>query len=193
MSARVHPALVSKESNLSATAIPASSVQACVDTEAGLEKTLSVQEQVSITEARLRRLEGERARIFNRANSRWMEPWDCYIMILLIYTAIVTPYHLAYLQPSVDAFYWIDRVIDLSFLADMAICANTAIWDADVGKWCYNREKILKEYFKFWLWIDVIAVVPFDMFSLHLMPDENSVSLSALTFDVPRIVHALFR
>ena len=34
----------------------------------------------------------------------------------LLYTAVVTPYAVAFLEPSLDALFWIDRIVDLVFV-----------------------------------------------------------------------------
>ena len=42
--------------------------------------------------------------------------WSFYIVLLLLYTAIVTPVEVAFLTTSLDALFVFNRVVDVSFL-----------------------------------------------------------------------------
>ena len=42
--------------------------------------------------------------------------WDVYIILLLLFTAIVTPVEVAFLQTTLGALFFINRAVDLSFL-----------------------------------------------------------------------------
>lgn len=41
--------------------------------------------------------------------------WDLYIMVLLIWTAVITPYEVAFTEPKLNVLFFINRLIDLSF------------------------------------------------------------------------------
>ena len=50
------------------------------------------------------------------AQTAFVSRWSFYIVLLLVYTAIVTPVEVAFLTTSLDALFVFNRVVDLSFL-----------------------------------------------------------------------------
>ena len=47
---------------------------------------------------------------------RW---WDLLIFLALIFTALVTPYDVAFLDNRLDAFFFVNRTVDSVFFTDM--------------------------------------------------------------------------
>ena len=48
-----------------------------------------------------------------------MRKWDLVIAALLFYTATVTPYDVAFLEPDINVLFFINRLVDLIFLIDL--------------------------------------------------------------------------
>ena len=46
----------------------------------------------------------------------WFQKWDFVIVAMLLFTAIVTPYEVAFLSTSFDGLFIMNRVVDLSFI-----------------------------------------------------------------------------
>jgi len=44
-----------------------------------------------------------------------LKRWDIFVMLLLLYTAVVTPYEVAFVEPELDFWFFLNRFIDLSF------------------------------------------------------------------------------
>ena len=102
--------------------------------------------------------------------------WDWLILLLVIYTAIVTPYTAAFLmhedgpnrqrsRPS-RALNVIELIVDVMFIIDLLVNLRTTYVK-------HNEElvtcasQIAKHYLKGWFLIDVTAAIPFDiLFSL---------------------------
>ena len=42
--------------------------------------------------------------------------WDLYVLLLLLFTALVTPVEVAFLTTALNPLFFINRVVDLSFL-----------------------------------------------------------------------------
>lgn len=55
-----------------------------------------------------------------RTNTR-LQHWDIFVALVLIYTALVTPYESCFLEPTPtpSTLFWINRVVDVIFLLDM--------------------------------------------------------------------------
>ena len=47
----------------------------------------------------------------------FMQKWDFYMLVLLFFTATVTPYEVAFLQPDLDFLFFLNRSVDLGFIA----------------------------------------------------------------------------
>ncbi|CAG9320946.1 unnamed protein product [Blepharisma stoltei] len=89
--------------------------------------------------------------------------WDIFVGIILLYTAITTPFVLAFVTTSdFDFWFWMDFFIDLSFLSDTIVQLNTAFYSKE-GKLMYTRKQIFWNYLKGWLIIDVLASIPLGM------------------------------
>lgn len=56
----------------------------------------------------------------------------------------------------------VDWIITALFALDILINFNTAYIDPSTEKMEYNRQAIIRNYSKFWLWIDILATIPFD-------------------------------
>lgn len=60
-------------------------------------------------------------------------------------------------------FQTLDFFIDLVFLVDIALTFNTAIVDHTTELLVLDRSEIMRRYFSFWFWVDLLASFPFDL------------------------------
>ncbi|CAF0762369.1 unnamed protein product [Adineta steineri] len=102
--------------------------------------------------------------------------WDWLILLLVIYTAIVTPYTAAFLmhedgpnkqrsRPS-RALNIIELIVDVMFIIDLLVNLRTTYVKHN-EELVTRASKIAKHYLKGWFLIDVTAAIPFDiLFSL---------------------------
>lgn len=98
--------------------------------------------------------------------NKFKELWNLYIALVLIYTALVTPFTLSFLdlQPG-DLLYALDAAIDVTFIVDLLLNINTAFYNED-NALVVNRLKIFKNYFKHGFFIDFISSFPFSLFDI---------------------------
>jgi len=94
--------------------------------------------------------------------------WDAVIIIALLFTAIVTPFEVAFLEPAISALFIVNRFVDVTFLADMVLILMTPVLDEEKGVWIITNWGIFKQYARFWLWIDLLSVIPFDAVSIAI-------------------------
>ena len=109
--------------------------------------------------------------------------WDWLILILVIYTAIFTPYSAAFLlnEPeshqmnpySTDPLRIIDLIVDVMFLIDILINFRTTYVNKN-DEVVSEPGKIAVHYFKGWFLIDVVAAIPFDLLLVSSETDEVS-------------------
>ncbi|XP_038076431.1 potassium voltage-gated channel subfamily H member 6-like isoform X2 [Patiria miniata] len=124
--------------------------------------------------------------------------WDWIILLLVIYTAIVTPYNAAFLlkhpvekaeldkDPESrsgtdrynDPLTVIDLMVDVMFIIDILINFRTTYVNKN-DEVVSNPGKIAVHYFKGWFLIDVVAAIPFDLL-LFGGNDQQSTTLIGL-------------
>lgn len=133
---------------------------------------------------------GQQPSLFKKANAnimataleptRWvldprhrrMARWDSFVAVLLLFTAIVTPFEVCFLEPEWrSALFWINRLVDLSFILDIVVNFHLSYYDPNVGAsgtYITNLGKIKMRYLKGWFALDFLSVVPFDVLSIML-------------------------
>ena len=127
--------------------------------------------------------------------SKYKLAWSMVIAVLLIYTALVMPYSLTFIDSSgLDTWGVIDILLDIIFFIDFIVNCLSAVYDTK-GKLIVSRKKILWIYFKSWMLLDLISCVPFGFIN----SGSNSSSYSSNDYNsalkllrLPRL-YRLFR
>lgn len=95
--------------------------------------------------------------------------WDWVTVNLLVFTALITPYEVAFspndrtfdfILEGADALFWVNRLVDFLFLVDIFLHFNTMSFYH--GVLLDTRWKIARHYVKGWFFIDVMSLMPFD-------------------------------
>ncbi|KAM9045704.1 voltage-gated inwardly rectifying potassium channel KCNH6 isoform 3-T3 [Megaptera novaeangliae] len=117
--------------------------------------------------------------------------WDWLILLLVIYTAIFTPYSAAFLlgdqdEPQrADCGYacspltTVDLVVDIMFVVDIVINFRTTYVNTNDEVVSHPR-RIAVHYFKGWFLIDVVAAIPFDLLIFRTGSDETTTLIGLL-------------
>lgn len=94
-------------------------------------------------------------------NNKIKSDWDSLITLVLIFTCMVTPYRIAFVEE--DAFEWVlaNNLIDFLFLIDMILCFMTAYYTEEY-ELIEDRAIIAKTYLTGWFLIDFLAIFPFE-------------------------------
>lgn len=90
--------------------------------------------------------------------------WDLFMTFILIFSSFVIPYRVAFKDEVDDTRAWviINSLIDTSFGFDIIVVFNTAFYDENF-KIVENRKEIAIKYMKGWFFIDLFAIIPFDL------------------------------
>lgn len=91
--------------------------------------------------------------------NKWKVRWDLMVGIFVLYTVVVVPYRVGF--PSSKKSEG-EYVVDCVFALDLFLNLNTAYLDIREETYEFDRWKILKNYFKFWFWVDFVSIVPID-------------------------------
>ena len=113
--------------------------------------------------------------VFN-PNGTFISVWNVIMAVILLYTAIVDPFVLSYLNTTVwDTLFIIGVVFDMAFLLDMIFTFNTAYYDED-NQIIGTRKKIALKYLKSWFILDISSSVPFSLLEAFVLPTGNNAT-----------------
>lgn len=87
--------------------------------------------------------------------------WDTIITLVLIFTCMVTPYRIAFVENDSSQWAAINIIIDFLFLIDMILCFMAAYYTEDF-ELVEDRKIIAKSYLMGWFMIDFLAIFPFE-------------------------------
>jgi len=95
-------------------------------------------------------------------DSRFKFIWDHLQLVLMIYVATAVPFKLCYIEekqyPNWD---YLDNGIDILFALDIVINFFTPLYQKE--RINFSHVSIALSYLKFWFWIDILSVIPFDI------------------------------
>ncbi|KAM9296919.1 voltage-gated inwardly rectifying potassium channel KCNH6 [Gastrophryne carolinensis] len=117
--------------------------------------------------------------------------WDWLILLLVIYTAIFTPYSAAFLLNnqeeeknwecgySCNPLNIVDLIVDIMFIIDIVINFRTTYVNIN-DEVVSHPGKIAIHYFKGWFLIDMVAAIPFDLLIYRTGSDETTTLIGLL-------------
>lgn len=112
--------------------------------------------------------------------------WDWIILLLVLYTAVFTPYSAAFLLDehrdlrqrgcgyTCNPLNVADLMVDVLFIVDIVINLRTTYVDQN-EEVVTQQSRIAKHYIKGWFSIDLFAAIPFDLLMLRSGSDEVSL------------------
>ena len=97
----------------------------------------------------------------------YLSYWNIFIGITIIYSAIFMPYLLAFPPNEYnDAVDSMDKLFSGLYFLDFLINCNVAFY-SKIGNLIINRKRILLNYLKGWMLIDIFTFIPFDLLILE--------------------------
>ena len=87
--------------------------------------------------------------------------WDLLLSVIIMYSAIHTPYEIAFLEKF--GFSWFDIIVIVILAIDIILTFFSAYTDSEENL-VKNHKKIVMRYLKGWFFIDVLAIFPFTLF-----------------------------
>ncbi|TSL75240.1 Potassium voltage-gated channel subfamily H member 6 [Bagarius yarrelli] len=117
--------------------------------------------------------------------------WDWVILLLVLYTAIFTPYSAAFLinelpenqrhvcNYACNPLNIVDAIVDVLFLVDILISFRTTYVNQN-DEVVTHPKSIAIHYIKGWFLIDMVAALPYDMLIFKSGSDETTTTLIGL-------------
>ena len=95
----------------------------------------------------------------------WKIMWDIMISVMVLYSVMAIPYRVGFRvqNPIGGAWFISDMILDCTFFIDLLLRCNTAIVDDFTEQLVLDRRRIIREYASFWLWVDLVSCIPFDL------------------------------
>jgi voltage-gated potassium channel Kch len=108
----------------------------------------------------------ERGPLVINPRAWYMRNWDVVTMLLLFYTAVVTPVEVAFMSTKLNILFFINRGVDTCFLVDIVLTFFVAIPDPSDGLLLFHHPTIIRSYLRGWFVLDVVSILPFDLVSI---------------------------
>ena len=161
-----------------------------------VNRSLTRRRSAALETAAFRVRRGRDTLVIDPRTNIFMPYWDIIMVILVAFTATVTPYEVAFfeernvLRDGVDAMYVINRIVDAMFMFDILLTCNTMYEiepslgqpsaGIEHGKWEGRRRRIIWHYMRGpWFVIDLVSVFPFDFYGLSFGGEEATATAAA--------------
>lgn len=94
--------------------------------------------------------------------SKFKVIWNILMFLLIVYTAMVVPVRISFVDETTDAWLIADVVMDSLFMIDIFINFISAYED-DSGEIVKSRKRIAISYMKGWFLIDLCSSIPISL------------------------------
>ncbi len=126
-----------------------------------------------------------------RDNSR-VFIWDMCVAMALVFTALVTPYEVAFLgaPKGIDALFILNRLLDVVFIIDVGVnfFLIQQVSDSHGDRWVTDHGQIVLGYLRGWFTLDVFSIV---ISLLDFVAVSNNGGGGVSQFKVLRVVRVL--
>ena len=113
--------------------------------------------------------------------------WNIIVIFLLVYTATVMPYRIAFIENQMfDEWFFIDLFIDVLFFIDVIVNLVSAYYDQE-GQLVTSRYIIFINYLTSWMIIDILACIPFNLINTGDEPGSDNSNQLVRLMRLPRL------
>lgn len=136
-------------------------------------------------------LDDMRSNIFPKHNAHWlvMNPlldwrlsWDIFMMVLIVFVMLVTPFELAFISSSPfkknfadktwdkgqvygnkrTGLWFCNMAVNFGFIIDICFNFFTAVYDEKKKEWLLQLDQIALAYTKSWFLLDIVSILPIE-------------------------------
>jgi potassium voltage-gated channel Eag-related subfamily H protein 7 len=101
-----------------------------------------------------------------KPTGKWMRTWNAVIAIFLLFTAVVTPYEVSFLETKLDALFFFNQIVTIGFIIDIDVNFHLAYIEPSTLQLVNDPLQIKKRYLRTWFTLDVISTIPYDILAL---------------------------
>lgn len=114
--------------------------------------------------------------------------WQTVLFCLMLYTAVVTPYRVCFVQETTTAWMVAETCVDCCFMLDVLLTFFTAYQDEELNL-VVSRRKICWRYVRSWFLVDLLASIPFQVFEAGMESQQYNKLVRLLR--LPRLYKLL--
>ncbi|CAA3014221.1 potassium channel KAT3-like [Olea europaea var. sylvestris] len=107
--------------------------------------------------------------------------WEMFLVLLVIYSAWISPFEFAFLRYKKDALFIIDNIVNSFFAIDILLTFFVAYLDSQSYLLVDNRQKIAIRYLSTWFVFDVCSTIPFQSISLLFTDHSDGLCFQFLS------------
>ncbi|XP_051125094.1 potassium channel KAT3-like [Andrographis paniculata] len=115
--------------------------------------------------ARINRVIKLRRNIISPFNPRY-RAWEMFLILLVVYSAWISPFEFAFLAYKQDALFVIDNIVNSFFAIDIVLTFFVAYLDSESYILIDDPKKIAVRYLATWFAFDVCSTIPFQSLTL---------------------------
>ena len=112
----------------------------------------------------------QRSRFTVRVNAVWFKLWESLVAVTSMFSAIIVTFQLAF-RADISEITILVYVFDMIYIAHIAL--RFYIPYMENGKYVTKRSLIKRNYFYGLFIVDILSVVPLELFSLSIMQSDN--------------------
>lgn len=90
----------------------------------------------------------------------WCRSWETFLVILVVYTAWVSPFEFGFLEKSRGVLALIDNIVNVFFAIDIVLTFFVAYLDRTTYLLIDSRKQIAWRYLSTWFILDVASTIP---------------------------------
>ncbi|GAA0168680.1 ion channel [Lithospermum erythrorhizon] len=130
--------------------------------------------------ARLNQATKLRRFVLSPFNSRY-RAWEMFLVILVIYSAWISPFEFAFVVFKQDALFIVDNIVNCFFAIDIALTFFVAYLDSESYLLVDNPRKIAVRYLSTWFIFDVCSTLPFQAINFLFTDRSGGLCLKMLS------------
>lgn len=111
--------------------------------------------------------------------------WDILILAFIIYQSLSVPYFICFNDIPSDLTNGFEFLMNICFISDVLATFNTGFYIK--GTLVMNRKDIIKDYIKFWFWMDVVASMPYNWFVGNIFGGDSTSS----AYNAPKVLRLM--
>ena len=110
------------------------------------------------------------ARLLNPESSL-IRFWNLIMFFLMVYTAVIMPFKVSFIDENYLAWSVFDTIVDIFFIMDIVINFNMPYFDSN-NCLVTKRSSIFFNYIKGWLLLDLVSSIPMEILEMTILDSE---------------------
>lgn len=107
--------------------------------------------------------------------------WEMFLIILVVYSAWISPFEFAFLAYKQDAMFVVDNVVNAFFAVDIVLTFFVAYMDRESYLLIDDHKKIAMRYVSTWFAFDLCSTIPFQSLSLLFTDHSGGLGYKLLS------------